>query len=236
METIPIKWYIASSLFLYLLVGIKVYIVDRLAGVKLQRKKYDLTHDEPLAPEDEFGFIHNRRSGVKFTWAAIVATLTSIFLVAVVGTNPLVEIFTWFFDTLMVWLGFFLGPWAYQLWKGRNVAIEKLDEIQAAAHSGELKQELVEGAAAVMADARETGSNLAEAAGEKASELGAVAKDKIDDAAQKITGTRPLGTPADNAAASSDGDKGDSPAETPEESEETREELEGHVKRLRNRR
>jgi hypothetical protein len=172
MSEIPLQLYVGGSLFLYFLIGIKVYLFDLWIGIPIRMFFYRLFHKEELAENKRFGFVHRRSGRSKLFLAGVIAFVTSIIFMFTMETNPIVEVATYFFDATFVFLGFLAGPWAHRTIKGKNKVLEVLDASHEKVVSGEL-----------MSDTREA---LRDFSG-KAAEM-------IDEGAEHLTGTRPLGT------------------------------------------
>lgn len=160
MEEIPLKLYVIYSLVFYWLMGISAYLFDRRFCVHIFRKKYNMTHESELLQGEEYGFIYNRRGRVKIFWAALIAAVTNFLMIIIAHSNPVVEVFTYFFDSILVFLGFLCGPLAYKIAKGKDKALEKLDEIQEDITSGKFQEEIKSGAAEVVRDLRTSGSEV----------------------------------------------------------------------------
>jgi len=182
METLSIHTYIICSLLIYFLVGISCYLFDRKVGVGLQKKKYNLMHEVPLAEGEEFGFLFNRKLSVKFAWAGMVAAVTSVMLVVFFETNPVIEVFTWFFDAFMVTAGMLVGPFAWKIVQGREKIIEKIDDVHESIKDGSLQQGVRDGLNEVVGDLKGVGGAV----------VGGVVG-VANDASEAVTGKRRFG-------------------------------------------
>jgi hypothetical protein len=181
MEPMSHATYIGLSLLIYFLVGMKIYILDRVWGVKVRTWFYNKSHKEPLAESDCFGFIVNRRSSVRFGWAAFFASTTSLWLVLSMGTNPAIEVITFLFDSTAVFLGILFGPLAFRMWSGRKKTFDRIDAAGEAIKSGKVKDEF---------------DDLSENLSEKGRGFFFAIRNWFDNKFEPITGERPFGTPA----------------------------------------
>lgn len=192
MQDIDPKTYVFLSIMLYILVGISVYIVDRKIGTKFQRRKYNLTHRERLPLDKEFGFIYNRKTGVRICWAAVISTLTNISMVVFAQTNILTEVATWFLDTPAVYIGFLLGPMFYRMYKKRDGLFKQMDEFTDDLESGKVAENLKTGAQEVVEDLKGAASSAGAAVREK---MGLGPSEETDDSVQKPGSTESVSEP-----------------------------------------
>lgn len=172
MKEISLPLFIGGSLLMYLILGIKVYLLDMWLGVPVRMFFYNMFNQYPLPEKERFGFVHRRAGRVKTMWAGILCATGSIAFVFTLEANPIIEVVTYAFDTTAVFFGFMLGPWAYRTIKGKNRILEKLDE----GH-----QKLVDGT--IVTDARDKINSARQGT-----------KDFLDDTVEHVSGLRPFGT------------------------------------------
>jgi hypothetical protein len=129
--------YVASWLIFFLLLGAIWYVLDRRFGISLYRWYFNLTREEPLAADQERGFIYNRSAKSRFSTAVVLCLLQSILVVSAAEVNPLVELLSFFFEVPVLMVGFYFGPSVYKLWRKKDAVLETVDRLE----SGELKLE-----------------------------------------------------------------------------------------------
>lgn len=217
MQEISYKAYIICSLLVYLIAGMNYYIFDRSVVSRIFSWT-DRWVGDPNNPGPKRGLIYGRTIGTQAIWASIITIVSSVVL-WLNGSNLMIEVWTSLFDTTMVLLGFLLGPFAYKIWCGRNVAIGTVDRIHKKAQSGELKKEIIHVAHDVTDGVRDKVSDLADTAGN-------AVKSVIDDVSDKVVGTRPMGTSDDSVSQTANvgkvSEKKPKPTLTKEELEERR--------------
>lgn len=76
-------------------------------------------------------------------------------MVVFMGTNPVVEVFSSILDAILVFAGILFGPVAFMIKRGRDKAIDKIDEIHESVKTGELQEELMFGAKEAFQDVEE---------------------------------------------------------------------------------
>jgi len=186
MQQMSLQTYVICSLLLYLVGGTTFYIFDR-AGMRRIFSFIDRWTGDTDIHRTERGLVYGRTTGTKVIWAVIITAVTSFWFL-LHGSNLMVELWTSIFDTTMVLIGFLIGPFAYKLWLGRNIAIATVDHLQEKVESGQLGKEIRQGAEDLAEGVREKVVGLSTSAG-------TAVKSGIDNLADKTVGKRPFETP-----------------------------------------
>ena len=118
VTTYAIFWII-----IFLVLGVKWYVLDRTFGVKLYRFCYKLTHEHPLPPDDERGFIFRQTTKRKLFMATLVSTLQSALALLYSDVNPLLELFMWGFEVPVTLFGFYSAPYIYKWWTKKRAPV-----------------------------------------------------------------------------------------------------------------
>jgi hypothetical protein len=122
-------YYLVSMAVVFIVWGAIWYNLDRAYGVAIRRWWYNLTHEHPLPPGEGRGFIYERDTRTKFTWATILSTIQSALVVIYSGSvDLLMELPAWLIEVPLMVVGMYLGRPLGNLWGGRDRVFDKLDE------------------------------------------------------------------------------------------------------------
>ena len=104
--------YVVFWVLVFLVLGIFWYGVDKKYGAKLRRWWINRGRKEKLPLEDDRGlFVYKRSTKRKFTVAAVVSTIQTLFVWFNTEVNPLVEVILWAVEIPVTMIGFYLaGP------------------------------------------------------------------------------------------------------------------------------
>lgn len=111
---------------MFVLIGICAYLADWKYGTRLRARWHNLTHSESerISAEDSAGFIYKRPIKQKLLIAALICLVQSVASVKYAPVNALFELLTSPIEIMMVLLGFYLAPGAYQRWGKRDHLFE----------------------------------------------------------------------------------------------------------------
>jgi len=113
-----ILWLLSSFLWLS---------VDRRYGVTLYQPFDRWTSPEGKAPENK-GFVVGQNAKFRFGVSIAIAVIQTYFFY---HGAPLIEKFVTFIAMIIViFIGFYLGPWALGLWKGTNKVFDIVDKVE----------------------------------------------------------------------------------------------------------
>ena len=122
--------YILGWMGACVILGAVWYLLDRRLGARLYRLGYAWTHEHPLPPGEERGFLFQQKARVRFAWAVVFSALQSGLIVTQGHVNPLIEMLTFFFEVPALMGGFFLGPFLDRLWTRKDRVLDKIDELE----------------------------------------------------------------------------------------------------------
>ena len=147
METIGMLTYM--WLFVFFMIGSSVYLFDMKYGVSFRKnvglKLYNffdkITSNpetyQPYTEEKERGYLYKRRLKTKLFYGMALSTALSV-LIAVFGSVPLeTKIIMWAFEVFFFNLGILMGPFVYNLTKGRKKVLEYIDRFEEKLENGE---------------------------------------------------------------------------------------------------
>lgn len=179
---LSVPHYVILWCILFIILGTVWYILDRRFGVHLYRWWYDLTHEEPLPEAEIRGFVYNRSTKARVSAALLVSTVQSLLVLVSSQVNLLVELIMWVFEVPVTFIGFYLGPWAYRLWRRRDDFFEAVDRVEQKVETGQID---------LAAVAKSASDQISDRAKELLDDLG-VGDESKDEAAEQ--------TPAASAA------------------------------------
>lgn len=116
----------------YVIIAWVSYAIDRKVGKALYHKWYNLSHEQPLAPDVIRGFICGRAGKAKCTMAVVISLIVTIGMSALSKeTSTIAWFFTWLIGIVATVLGFITAPLAANLWGKRIKVYEAVDNIEA---------------------------------------------------------------------------------------------------------
>lgn len=116
---------------IFLFIGAFWQIIDAVLGVKVYRVWYNLTHEVPLMPEIQRGFITKRGSKANAFWAFIGSSILCLLFVFRGDASSLIKMMLWLLGIPVIMIGFYFGgPGLKKMWKKRDTFFKKIDELE----------------------------------------------------------------------------------------------------------
>lgn len=114
-----------------LLLGALWYNLDRAYCLRLYRWWHGMTHEHPLPPEVNRGFVYGQPTKVRAFAALLLSTLIAVVaLPSSTRDYALTELLLWAGGVPGIILGFLLGPYVYTLWRRRETVFDTVDRIE----------------------------------------------------------------------------------------------------------
>ena len=118
------------NLLLMLLTAFAWWGLDRKWGVSVYHFGDRWTSKDCEAEKKGVGFIAGQKGKFKFGVALCIAAFQT-FLILFFLSVPFYKVIVIFFEqTIVLYAGFYLGPWAYTLWKSANKVFEVVDQVE----------------------------------------------------------------------------------------------------------
>ncbi len=122
--------YVVFRIIVFLLLGAVWYNLDRAYCTRLYRWWYGMTHEHPLPPGTERGFIYGQATRARALAALLLSTLISVIAFGTAHANSLAELLIWASGIPILVIGFFLGPNVYELWRRKEKVFDAVDKVE----------------------------------------------------------------------------------------------------------
>ena len=116
-------------MFLVLIEGSVLYVLDRHYGTGLYRWVYGFTHKDPLPSDQSIGYIYERKAQARFSMAIAIAIAQSGLAFWSGAASPIWAVVYTVCQIPVLMGGFYMGPLLNRLWERRKPILDVVDKL-----------------------------------------------------------------------------------------------------------
>jgi hypothetical protein len=115
-------------LLLFFLTAVMWFELDRKWGIPLYHFFDRWTSEDCKAEKKEVGFITGQKGKFRFAVALVLAAVQTYFFYH--GAPFIHKVVMFLAQTIVLFAGFYLGPWAHRTWKAKDKVFEIVDKVE----------------------------------------------------------------------------------------------------------